>query len=171
MRRVTSISATLVMTVWLAIAAPNVRAEALGTFNGWSAYGAGERAKRICYALGTPAKSEGQYAARGARFVQVTHRPAEKIKNEISFTAGYTYRPGSAVEIDIDGAKFTLFTSGDSAWARDAKSDEGLVKAMGAGRTMVVRGTSSRGTLTTDTYSLAGFTAARNAAAKACGVS
>jgi hypothetical protein len=33
---------------------------------------------------------------------------------------------------------------------------------------MVIKGTSSRGTLTTDTYSLAGFTAAYNAIEQAC---
>jgi hypothetical protein len=35
---------------------------------------------------------------------------------------------------------------------------------------MIVKGTSSRGTLTTDTYSLSGFTAAFNAISKACGL-
>jgi len=39
---------------------------------------------------------------------------------------------------------------------------------MRAGLTMVVKGTSSRGTLTTDTYSLRGFTAAYDAMQKAC---
>ncbi|MBM3560288.1 MAG: hypothetical protein FJX53_10525 [Alphaproteobacteria bacterium] len=151
------------------MAATRAEAEALGTFHSWAAFSAGERAKRICFVHGAPAKSEGRYSTRGASYVQVTHRPAEKIRNEVSVTAGYVYRQGSSVEIEIDGTKFALFTTGDSAWARDAKTDEALVKAMGAGRTMIVRGTSSRGTETTDSYSLAGFTAARNAAAKACG--
>ena len=42
--------------------------------------------------------------------------------------------------------------------------------AMKGGKAMVVKGTSSRGTLTTDTYSLAGFTAAYAAIGKACKV-
>ena len=41
---------------------------------------------------------------------------------------------------------------------------------MRKGRTMVVTGTSTRGTLTTDTYSLSGFTKASRAIAKACGL-
>ena len=45
-----------------------------------------------------------------------------------------------------------------------------IIKAMRAGNTLVVKGTSSRGTLTTDTYSLKGFTAVHNALNKACGV-
>ena len=40
---------------------------------------------------------------------------------------------------------------------------------MKSGKQLIVRGTSSRGTATTDTYSLAGFTAALAASDKACG--
>ena len=61
-----------------------------------------------------------------------------------------------------------MFTHDDTAWARDAASDSAMVKAMIRGNTMVIRGTSNRGTVTTDTYSLSGFTAAHNAINKAC---
>ncbi|MDX1424550.1 MAG: invasion associated locus B family protein, partial [Kiloniellales bacterium] len=48
--------------------------------------------------------------------------------------------------------------------------DQAIVKAMRAGSSMVVKGTSSRGTVTTDTYSLLGFSKAYAAISKACGV-
>jgi hypothetical protein len=41
---------------------------------------------------------------------------------------------------------------------------------MRAGRTMIVKGVSSKDTETTDTYSLLGFTAAHNAINDACNV-
>ena len=41
---------------------------------------------------------------------------------------------------------------------------------MKRGRKMVVKGKSSRGTATTDTYSLTGFSAAYKAIGEACGV-
>ena len=44
-----------------------------------------------------------------------------------------------------------------------------MVNAMAKGSKMVVKGTSSRGTPTTDTYSLMGFMAARRAITQACG--
>ena len=47
-------------------------------------------------------------------------------------------------------------------------ADRAIVAAMKAGRQMIVRGTSTRGTLTTDTYSLSGFSAALAAIDKAC---
>jgi hypothetical protein len=68
----------------------------------------------------------------------------------------------------IDGKQFSLFTDDDTAWGGDARTDSALVTAMKAGTSMTVRGTSARGTLTTDTYSLAGFTAAHAAIDKAC---
>ena len=74
------------------------------------------------------------------------------------------------MEVEIDGTKFEMFTNNDTAWSRDAQGDAALVKAMRAGQTMIVRGTSARGTLTADTYSLGGFTAGHEAINKACGV-
>ena len=44
------------------------------------------------------------------------------------------------------------------------------IKALAAGSSLVVKGTSSRGTATTDTYPLAGFSAAHAEINKACGV-
>lgn len=141
----------------------------IGTFDDWAAYAAGEGRAKICYMHAVPQTSEGDYTQRGATFVQISHRPAEKAFNVVNVTAGYTYKQGGEVEAEVDGNKHTLFTHGDGAWARDAKADAALIAAMKAGNAMVVRGTSARGTLTIDTYSLKGFSAAHAAIDKACG--
>ena len=86
----------------------------------------------------------------------------------ISVEAGYTYKQGSDVTVLIGGATFTLYTDGGYAWADDAKTDRALIENMKRGRSMVIKGISSRGTITTDTYSLVGFTAAYGAIGKAC---
>ena len=70
--------------------------------------------------------------------------------------------------VTIKKKKFQLFTDGDSAWVRKNKVEKALVKAMRSGVNMVVRGVSSRGTKTKDTYSLAGITSALKAIGKAC---
>ena len=107
--------------------------------------------------------------ATGSRYrVHVELADARPL-GEVSVEAGYTYKPGSEVEITVDGQNFKLFTQGGNAWAYDEKGDRALLEAMRAGRQMVVKGTSSRGTLTTDTYSLAGFSAALQSIDKACG--
>ena len=99
----------------------------------------------------------------------MTHRPADKVKGEVSVSTGYTYKEGKDAEAEIEGKKFKLFTRGENAWAYDAAEDKAMVAAMKAGKQLIVRGTSSRGTATTDTYSLSGFSAALAAIDKACG--
>jgi len=142
----------------------------IGTFKDWSANLLVENKAKICYVHGVPAKSAGKYKIRGDTYIQVTHRTRSNIRNEVSVTAGYSYKKGSAVTLTIDGRKFVLFNQGDTAWAGDENPDDKLVAAMRAGRTMVVRGMSGRGTVTIDSYSLSGFTAAHNAINKACGM-
>ena len=142
----------------------------LGRFQSWSAHLLTEGKVKTCYAHSVPKQAKGNYKRRGAVYVQITHRRAERRMHEVGFTAGYTYKNASEVEIDIDGNRFKLFTDRDTAWAYDSKADLALVRAMMKGRVMVVRGTSSRGTRTTDSYSLSGFTRAHRAIGKACGV-
>jgi invasion protein IalB len=141
----------------------------LGSFGTWSAMVDGSGGKKLCYVGSAPKKSEGNYTSRDDVHLLVTHRPAEKVRGEISITAGYTFREGKDAEAQIDGKTFKLFTRGDNAWAYDAAADRAIVAAMKAGKTLIVRGTSSRGTATTDTYTLAGFSAAMAAIDKACG--
>ncbi|MBK20334.1 MAG: hypothetical protein CMM52_16000 [Rhodospirillaceae bacterium] len=138
-------------------------------FKEWSVHVTGKKKKRICYLHGEPKKSSGKYKRRGATYLQVTHRVADRARNEVSITAGYSYKKGSEVTVKIDGKNFSMFTDGGTAWARDAAGDKALVAAMRAGKTMIVSGTSGRGTLTSDRYSLSGFTAAHKAITRACG--
>ena len=136
----------------------------------WGAYQLGGGRKRICFVHGAPKQSRGKYKRRGKTFLQVTHRPGEKERDVASITAGYIFKKDSRVEFVVDGRKFSLFTHGDSAWGKDEKTDRAIVGALKKGRKLTVRGRSSRNTLTTDTYSLTGFTRAYLAASKACKV-
>jgi hypothetical protein len=143
-------------------------ARELGTFKDWSAHILVENNGKICYLHAVPSKSEGKYSKRGDTYIQVTHRTSSKIRNEVSVTAGYTYNENNPPTLEIDGKKFLLFTQGDTAWADERNPDDRVVAAMRAGRNLIVGGTSSRGTVTVDSYSLSGFTAAHNAINKAC---
>lgn len=156
----------------LAAAAPAAAAdpEILGSYTDWTAYTFTENGNKVCYMASQPKKAEGNYDKRGEVFVLVTHRPGDNTKDVVSVVAGYGYKSDSDVAMTIDGKRYTLFTHGERAWARDAGTDRQLVQNMRAGRSMVIKGTSERGTATTDTYSLSGFTAAHEAISKACGV-
>ena len=158
--------------VWLASlagAALAAQPERVDVSKGWSVYRIGSGAARECFVHAAPQKSEGKYTQRGAVMVQVTHRPAQRVRDEISFTAGYTFATGSVLGVEIDGKKFELFTHEDRAYAQDAATDRALAEAMKRGRALVARGKSSRGTQTIDRYSLAGFTRAHQSLDKACG--
>jgi len=160
----------LICLAGFALATP-AQAEVIGEHNDWIATQGSEAGKPLCYISAEPQKSAGDYTKRGQIYAIVTHRPAEKSLGVVSFQAGYTLDNAKPVTITIDGkTTFSLFAQDEFAWAREAADDLALVKAMRGGSNMVVKGTSSRGTLTTDTFSLSGFTAAINAINKACGV-
>lgn len=144
-------------------------AQLLGSHRDWHAFTYTENGNKVCYMATKPTREEGDYTSRGDVYLMVTHRPGENSRDVVSIITGYTYQPQSSVRATIGDKTFTLFTSQDTAWAYD-KDDRQLVAAMRAGVNMVVRGTSSRGTLTTDTYSLLGFTGAYQQISSACGL-
>lgn len=153
----------------LAAPAPAQAPQLIGEFRDWAAYTYEEGQAKVCYIASQPKKDEGKYTRRGDIWTLVTHRVPSGGVGVVGIIAGYEYKKDSEVVVDIGGTTFRLYTSGDKAWARDA-DDRALVGAMKAGRTMVVKGTSWRGTKTKDTYSLLGFTRAYHAIGKACGV-
>jgi len=61
-----------------------------------------------------------------------------------------------------------FLTNNQTAWADTEDEDVLLIKFMKLGTKMVVKGISSRGTNTIDTYSLKGFIAAYKAMNKIC---
>ena len=140
----------------------------LGTYGDWSAYEFKDGDDPVCYILAAPKKATGNYKKRGEVFVLVTHRPAEKTRNTFSVMSGYTYKSDATVTVEIDKQKFALFTQADTAWAPDAATDNRLVEALKKGSSMVIKGTSSKGTDTIDTYGLKGTGTAVAAIDKAC---
>lgn len=165
--------ACIVMAIAALTLAPPAWAQgpkALGTFGAWAAYEAQAPGGKLCYMVAKPTKEEGKYKVRGDVRAFITHRPADNARDVFSYEAGYTYKPGSNVQVTIGDQAFTLFTHENMAWAKDPDADEALARAIAKGSKMVVRGTSSRGTLTTDTFSLKGTSDAYKAISGACNV-
>ena len=158
--------------VWIAAVMASLSAGAagkdLGTFKAWRAHAFAESAARVCSMWSQPSSAVGNYTRRGEIFAFVTHRPKDKTRNKVSFEMGYDFKPSTLLQVKIGKQSFELVTSGSTAWSEQAKTSVSLVKAMKAGQSMVVVGVSKRGTKTTDTYSLVGFTAAHRAINRAC---
>ncbi len=140
----------------------------LSSHKDWTTFAYAEKGKKVCYAAAKPADSEPKAVKRGEIFFLITLRPAEKVVDEVSMVAGYPFKDGSEVVVEVDGKKFDLFTDTETAWARAVQTDKAIVQAMVKGNDLVVRGTSARGTKTVDRYSLQGFKAAHEAILKAC---
>ena len=140
--------------------------EKLGDFRDWIAVSFVENGTRNCYIVSEPTKEEGKYTQRGPVYVQVTLRDGAG-PAVVSFQAGYRFKEESEVHVQIDDGTQALFTESEMAWAYPGE-DKMLIDRMRQGRRMVVVGTSWRGTETTDTYSLYGFTKAYNEILHSC---
>jgi hypothetical protein len=132
----------------------------LGQFNRWTAYTYLAGGAKVCYAVSQPSSMQPSGVNRDPVYIFVTNRPQEGVRHELSVITGYPYKDGSKTEVKIGSDTFVLFTKDDGAWVQNAAEETRLVGAMKAGADMVVSGTSRRGTVTTDTYSLSGVTAA-----------
>ncbi len=144
----------------------------VGVFKYWTTFTQNDPDGKMCFIASQPQdkKYSQPVTGRDPVFFMVTSIPAKGIRNEVSTIIGYPFAPGSDVTVDVDGKKFKMFTSdtqGDTAWAV-ADQQAALVEAMKAGHEMTVQGQSKRGTVTTDTYSLSGVTAALDKAASEC---
>lgn len=158
-----------------ACAIPSARADdtqplPLGKNGDWTGYSYTENGQKVCYMSTEPTAKKGNYSKRDDVYMMVTQRPGSKAFDVVSITAGYTFKPDSQPSVKLGKKVFSLFVKDDTAWAPDAKTDRDLVDAMSGGSTLTVEGISSRGTKTTDTYSLAGFSATYKAISDACGV-
>lgn len=164
----------LILNVALIMHVTTAWAEApkkIGEYDDWSAYAFVEGAdNKVCYMVSQPKTEEGDYTQRGDVFALVTHRPAENSRNVFSYIAGYSYKPDSEVTVTVGNQNFTLFTEGESAWTPDQATDNKLTEAIRRGNSFVVKGVSSRGTRTTDTFGLKGSSAAYKAISEECGM-
>ena len=146
----------------------NLESKELAKFNDWTAFAEGEGKNLACMAVSKPKKAEGNYSRRGDIFAIVTHLPGQNKWNEFSIVAGYNFQPNSNPDVTIGDMKFQLFTSGSRAWSFSPSEDDKIVKYLKNSMKMKVVGTSSRGTITNDTYSLVGFSKAYQKINEAC---
>lgn len=164
------------VAVGLMLAAPAMAQQEstnqVATMTDWSVFT--EQNPRECWGVSAPretsATRDGQpvEARRGEVLLFVTFRPGSGAVGEISYTSGYPFAEGSTVSVAIGGESYTLFTDGEWAWPASPEEDARLLAAMKAGADATIVGRSGRGTETTDTFSLRGFTAAMTEAESRC---
>ncbi len=132
------------------------------SFKDWSVF----TFNNTCYIGTAPIRQAGNYSKRGQPYVLVVHRGGAK--DEINVSAGYPFKTGKDVQINVDSAQYQLFSKGEVAWAYDELADRAIVSNLKSGTEMVVDATSEADTNSKDTYSLIGFTAAYNYMKQKC---
>ena len=144
----------------------------LGAYRDWDAFVyTYPNGQKTCHMISSPKSSRASRsgARRGDIYIMVSHRPEYGVTGEVNVVVGYPIRQGQDARLQVDGrSRFEFFTEGSGAWAYDPQDDARVVAAMRRGNRLVVNATSQRGTDTTDTYSLSGFTAAYNSITAAC---
>jgi invasion protein IalB len=165
-----SFTITLAALLFSPVCAQASDPQEIGKYGDWGVYVFQENGNKVCYIAARAQKTEGNYTRRGKEYALITHRPSEGTKNVFSYISGYSYKEESKVTVTIGKDTFKLFTQGETAWAPDEALDTRLAEALRKGNKMIIKGTSSRGTLTTDTYSLKGSGAAHDASKRECGI-
>ncbi len=136
-------------------------ANLLGVFQNWSAYSTGTGNSMTCFIMSQPRAVQPKNANRGDIYLMVSDWPGRKVKSEPEIVPGYPYRESVPVSLEVGSDKFTFFSRNDgdhgTAWLKSLDDNSRLIGAMKKGLSAVARGTSTRGTKTVDTYSLAGF--------------
>ena len=161
-------AAASLVTLAPAYAAPTP----LGMYRNWSAYETGTGSGKTCYALSRPVREEPALKGRGKAYFLVSDWPQRNAKAETEVVPGYSYQHDAKVTVKVGTQSYSFFTRNDAgsgaAWV-EVKADEArLVAAMRRGAQLTVQGVSERGTTTTDTYSLAGVSAALDRIDRAC---
>lgn len=142
----------------------------LGSYGDWGAYAATPGGKKVCFALSKPKSSQTNPPGRkrDPAFLFVSTRPAENVRNEVSVIIGYPFKESSDAIAEIGPAKFAMYTQKDGAWIKNMAEEARMLDAMRKGSDLTVKGTSARGTSSTDQFSLKGLPQALDRTAQEC---
>jgi hypothetical protein len=161
MNRILGLFAGGVLSLSLALPAAAEPANLLGVFGNWSAYTTGSGSSQTCYAVSRPRASRPAGAKRTAIYLMISDWPSRKVKAEPQIVYGYQAKENGAAALGVGSDKFPFFIRNNgkdgSAWLQQLNDNQRLLAAMQGGVSAVASGTSSKGTKTSDTYSLSGF--------------
>jgi invasion protein IalB len=167
----------------------------VATFGDWNVF-VGEVGKgRICYTLAQPKSREPASLKRDPGYAFISDRPAEGVRNEVSFIMGFDIASGDTADSKpdakpgekpvksdaksktsiapapialVDEASFEMLPKGGNLWVKNAAKESALIAEMRKGVKLVIKAASLRGHQSIDTYSLAGFAQAMERLQKEC---
>ena len=140
----------------------------LETAGKWQAFSSQQGRSKVCYAL---SKAETRSPANlkdveGLLFI--SNRPAEGVRNEISFVMNFDVKEGVEHQAVIGNDRFALVAKGQNMWLKNPAEETRMLDAMRRGSGLEIKATSKRGNPTADKYSLAGISQIVKRAEDAC---
>ena len=169
----------------------------VATFGDWNVF-VGEAGKgKICYTLAQPKSREPASLTRDPGYAFISDRPAEGVRNEVSFIMGFDVAGGAdatEAKLDpkpgekpasksdaksktpagpapvalVDEVSFEMLPKGGNLWVKNAAKEGALITEMRKGAKLVIKAASLRGHQSIDTYSLTGFAQALDRVQKEC---
>ena len=139
----------------------------VGSFGDWGAFTAQGKGK-TCYALAQPKDRAPASLKRDAAYIFISNRPSENVRNEVSIIMGFTMKDNSDAKAEIGNTTFDLICKGTNAWVKNAAEEGEFIDAMRRGSKLVIKASSIKGSLNTDSYSLGGLSDALARVHKDC---
>ena len=136
------------------VAAPGV-SNAAEVFDDWSV----EKADGRCTAWTKPVSSAGE--TRQDAYLSIVNIPAEGIKNSVAFVYGKNGAGKVQAAATVDERAFELLTFDTAAFAASGEPEAALITSMRRGAQTEVTWSEPDGSVSKDSYSLKGFTAAK----------
>ena len=175
MLKTSTFGALALICSMLAVPGAAIGQEPTAVFSDWRLFVEGTDGAKQCFIVGEPRRSQPGKVKRGGVFLTIAHRPGQGVRDEISVQIGYPFSTSSNPFAKVGSDQFDFFTgvqaqngADDWAWLENLTDQPRLVNAMKRGNELIFKATSARGTLTTDSYSLRGVTAAMKALDAAC---
>lgn len=139
----------------------------LGSYSDWGAYLAHGEKSKTCYALATPKERVPADLKRDPAYVFISSRPGENVHHEIAIVMGFPLKEDGA-HAEVAGSDFALIAKGANAWIKNTADEPHFIDALKKGSKLVVKAASSKGHVTTDSYTLAGLSQALDRIDKEC---
>ena len=121
-----------------------------------------EKADEYCYIGSLATETDLPSDKKRGDFYVLVYKNIGNPDTVVQIEAGYSYKLPSDIIITIDKGEYKFYTTEDLATAAWTEEDAKVIFAMKKALELKVTGQSSRGTITNDTYTLNGFTAAYN---------
>jgi hypothetical protein len=152
----------------------------VASFGDWGVYQTQAAKGRVCYTLAQPKERAPAELKRDPAYAFISDRPGEGVRNEISFIMGFdvaaateasdSKKKGADKEAmaTVGDQSFDLLAKTSNLWVKNAAKEGQLIDEMRKSATLQVKAASKKGNVTTDTYSLKGFSQALERVQKDC---